>query len=143
MSHAKVIDFPRYTTKCSRENEILRVIFRKVSRFPLHFVLYLGNCLLLFAHCLYTCRARAILSLIMCRERECVAKWPEQEMAPALIDCWVFWVLGKARLFSITYVVNLHVARQDHCGRSGLRRLCRFLVRYQYATASSILIILI
>ena len=26
-------------------------------------------------------------------ERECRAKWPEQEMAAtALIDCWVFWV---------------------------------------------------
>ena len=28
---------------CSGENEILRGIFRVVSRFPLHFVLYLGN----------------------------------------------------------------------------------------------------
>ena len=36
----KVIDFPRYNTKCSGENEILRGIFRAVSRFPLQFVLY-------------------------------------------------------------------------------------------------------
>ena len=36
----KVIDFPRYeyNTKCSGENEILRGIFRVVSRFPLHFM---------------------------------------------------------------------------------------------------------
>ena len=39
----KVIDFPRYNTKCSGEHEILRRIFRLVFRFPLHFVLYLGN----------------------------------------------------------------------------------------------------
>ena len=35
----KVIDFP----KCIEENEKLRGIFRVVSRFPLHFSLYLGN----------------------------------------------------------------------------------------------------
>ena len=34
---------PRYNTKCSGENEIRRGIFRLVSCFPLHFVLYLGN----------------------------------------------------------------------------------------------------
>ena len=39
----KVIDFPRYSTKYSGENEIPRGIFRVVSRFSLHFVLYLGN----------------------------------------------------------------------------------------------------
>ena len=39
----KVIDFPRYNTKFSGENEILRGIFRLVSRFPLHFVLYCRN----------------------------------------------------------------------------------------------------
>ena len=38
----KVIDFPRINTKCSVENEILCRIFRVLSRFPLHFVLYLG-----------------------------------------------------------------------------------------------------
>ena len=36
----KVIDFPRYNTECSGENEILRGIFRVVSRFPLHLVLF-------------------------------------------------------------------------------------------------------
>ena len=35
----KVIDFPRY----SGENEIPHGLFRVVSRFPQHFVLYLGN----------------------------------------------------------------------------------------------------
>ena len=39
----KVIDFPRYNTKCSGENEILRGIFHALSRFPLHFVIYLGS----------------------------------------------------------------------------------------------------
>ena len=39
----KVIDFPRYNTKCCGENEILRRIFRVVFRFPLYFLLYLGN----------------------------------------------------------------------------------------------------
>ena len=39
----KVIDFPRYYRKWSRENKILSGIFRVVSRFPIHFVLYLGN----------------------------------------------------------------------------------------------------
>ena len=39
----KIIDFPRYNTKCSRKNEILHGIFCVVSRFPLHFVLFLGN----------------------------------------------------------------------------------------------------
>ena len=39
----KVIDFPRYNTKCRGENEILRGIFHIVSRFPLYFVLYIGN----------------------------------------------------------------------------------------------------
>ena len=39
----KVIDFSRYITKCSEENEILCGIFCAVSGFPLHFVLYLGN----------------------------------------------------------------------------------------------------
>ena len=39
----KVIDFPRYNTKGSGENEILLGTFRVVSRIPLHFVLYLGN----------------------------------------------------------------------------------------------------
>ena len=39
----KVIDFPRYNTKWSGENEILRGIFQVVSRFPLHFMLYRGN----------------------------------------------------------------------------------------------------
>ena len=33
----------RYNTKCSGEKAILRGIFRVVSRFPLHFGLYLGN----------------------------------------------------------------------------------------------------
>ena len=45
----KEIEFPRYNTKCSWENEILCGLFREVSRFPLHFVLYLG---LLFGQCL-------------------------------------------------------------------------------------------
>ena len=39
----KVIDFPIYKTKSSGENEILCGILRVVSRFSLHFVLYLGN----------------------------------------------------------------------------------------------------
>ena len=39
----KVIDFPWNNTKCREENEILCGIFRLVSRFPQHFVLYLGN----------------------------------------------------------------------------------------------------
>ena len=39
----KEIDFPRYYMKCCVENEILRGIFRVVSRFPLHFVFYLEN----------------------------------------------------------------------------------------------------
>ena len=39
----KVIDFPIYKTKSSGENEILCGILRVVSRFFLHFVLYLGN----------------------------------------------------------------------------------------------------
>ena len=34
--------FPRYNTKCSGENEILRGIFREVSISPLYFV-YLGG----------------------------------------------------------------------------------------------------
>ena len=38
----KVMDFPRYNTKCSGENKIQGAIFRVVYRFPLHFVLYLG-----------------------------------------------------------------------------------------------------
>ena len=38
-----VIDFPRYNTKCSGENQILCEQFRAASRFPLHSVLYLGN----------------------------------------------------------------------------------------------------
>ena len=38
----KVIDFPRYNTKCSGENKIQGAIVRVVYRFPLHFVLYLG-----------------------------------------------------------------------------------------------------
>ena len=37
----KVIDFPRYSSKGNGENKILRGIFRVVSLFPLHFVLYL------------------------------------------------------------------------------------------------------
>ena len=39
----KVIDFPRYNMKCSRENVILREIVHAVSRFPLHFMLYREN----------------------------------------------------------------------------------------------------
>ena len=39
----KVIDFPRYNTKCSEENETVRGIFHEVSLFPLNFVLYRGN----------------------------------------------------------------------------------------------------
>ena len=39
----KVIHFPRYNTKCSGENKILKGIFCVASRFPLHFVLYLEN----------------------------------------------------------------------------------------------------
>ena len=39
----KIIDFPRNNTKYSGKNEMLREIFCAVSRFPLHFVLYLGN----------------------------------------------------------------------------------------------------
>ena len=38
-----VIYFPRYNTECSNENWTLGGIFRVVSRFPLHFVLYRGN----------------------------------------------------------------------------------------------------
>ena len=38
-----VIYFPRYYTECSNENWTLGGIFRVVSRFPLHFVLYRGN----------------------------------------------------------------------------------------------------
>ena len=45
----KEIDFPRYNTKCSGENETLRGIFRVVFGFPLHFMLYLGG--LLFGQC--------------------------------------------------------------------------------------------
>ena len=44
----KVIDFPIYNTKCSGENEILRRIFRVVSRFPQHFVLYISEILIPF-----------------------------------------------------------------------------------------------
>ena len=43
----------------------------------------------------YTCRALTMLRHFVPHngERECRAKWPEQEMAAtALIDCWVFWV---------------------------------------------------
>ena len=39
----KVIDFMRYYTKFSGENEILRGVLRIVSNFSLHFVLYIGN----------------------------------------------------------------------------------------------------
>ena len=39
----QAIDFPRYKMKCSVKNEILYGIFRVVSRFPLPFLLYLGN----------------------------------------------------------------------------------------------------
>ena len=39
----KVIDFQRYSMKCSGENVILRGIFHIVSGFPLHFMLYGGN----------------------------------------------------------------------------------------------------
>ena len=39
----KVFDFPRYNRKYSGQNEILRGIFHVVSRFPVHFALYLGN----------------------------------------------------------------------------------------------------
>ena len=39
----KVIDFPRYNTKCSGKNEILRGIFHVVFRFPLHFVLNISR----------------------------------------------------------------------------------------------------
>ena len=39
----KIIDFPRYYTKFSGENEILRGVLRIVSNFSLHFVLYIGN----------------------------------------------------------------------------------------------------
>ena len=39
----RVINFPSYNKKCSGENDIPRGIFRVVSRFPLHFVLYLGK----------------------------------------------------------------------------------------------------
>ena len=38
-----VIDFPRYSMKCSGENVTLCGIFHVVSRFPLHFMLYRGN----------------------------------------------------------------------------------------------------
>ena len=48
----KVIDFPRYNTKCRGENEILRGIFRVVSCFPLHFILYLGNLDSFFEQCI-------------------------------------------------------------------------------------------
>ena len=37
------MDFTRYNTKCRGENETLRGIFRVISRFLLHFVLYHGN----------------------------------------------------------------------------------------------------
>ena len=49
----KVIDFPRYNMKCSRENVILRGIFHEVSRFPLHIMLYSGNLDYIFdsVHC--------------------------------------------------------------------------------------------
>ena len=39
----KVIDFPRYDMKSSRENMILREIVHVVSGFPLQFMLYRGN----------------------------------------------------------------------------------------------------
>ena len=39
----KVIDFPRYSMKCSEENEILHGIFHVVFRYTLHFMLYCGN----------------------------------------------------------------------------------------------------
>ena len=38
----KIIDFPRYNMKCSKENVILRGIFHVASCFPLHFMLYRG-----------------------------------------------------------------------------------------------------
>ena len=39
----EVIDFPRYTMKCSGANEILSGIFHVVSRFALDFMLYRVN----------------------------------------------------------------------------------------------------
>ena len=39
----KVIDFPRYNMKSSRDNVILRGIVHVVSGFPLHFMFYRGN----------------------------------------------------------------------------------------------------
>ena len=39
----KVIDFSKNSTKWNGKNEILRGIFREVSRFRLQFVLYLEN----------------------------------------------------------------------------------------------------
>ena len=39
----KVIGCPRYNTKCRGKRDTIHEIFRVVSRFPLHLVLYLGN----------------------------------------------------------------------------------------------------
>ena len=53
----KVIDFPRYSSKGNGENKILRGIFRVVSLFPLHFVLYsILKFGLLFGQCMYFTR---------------------------------------------------------------------------------------
>ena len=45
------MDFTRYNTKCRGENETLRGIFRVISRFLLHFVLYHGNSDYFFGPC--------------------------------------------------------------------------------------------
>ena len=41
----KEIDFPRYNMICSGEYVILCEIFHVVSRVPLYFMLYRGNCI--------------------------------------------------------------------------------------------------
>ena len=48
----KVIDFPRYSTKCSGENEILRGIYRVLSRFPLNFMYIFENFNYFFGQCI-------------------------------------------------------------------------------------------
>ena len=64
----KVIDFPRYNTKCIGDNEILRGIFHVVYCFPLHFVLYISRKFwLLFGQCTYIVQ---FLSCSLCYHRK-------------------------------------------------------------------------
>ena len=63
----KVIDFPRYNMKCSRENLILCGLFHLVSRFPLHFLLYRGNMdlnVLCLYYCTFVCLATLYVKIL-------------------------------------------------------------------------------